>query len=311
MKEIVLKYAVFGIYILVFPFIYIGLINKLKNIWCGRKGAPVLQPFYDFIKLLKKTEVISSKTTFVFFFAPVVSFVAVVFAALVVPGPYGISIISFDGDYIFFAYLLSLSKFVSIAGAMDTASSFEGMGAAREASFTSFVEPAYMMLLTTIVYVTGFLSFQQILFVIQGSTGWSFITGAPIIVALFIMLLSEGSRIPLDDPKTHLELTMIHEVMVLDNSGLSLALINYTSGLKMCVISSIIASVLIPQETVGYRYILLFFAIIAGTALIVGAIESVFARVKMSHVPRFVFTMVSVAIFVMAISFLKIFRGVI
>lgn len=310
MKHDIYNYLIFFLYIVIYPFVYVGLINKVKAVWCGRKGAPVMQPLYDFIKLIKKSEIISRTTTFVFYFAPVVSFSAVLFSAFVVPGPHGTSLISFDGDYIFFAYLLSLSKFVSISAAMDTGSSFEGMGAAREASFTSFVEPAYMMLLTTIVYATGFLSYQQILSVIQGSAGWSFLTAAPIIVAIFIMLLSEGSRIPVDDPKTHLELTMIHEVMILDNSGKSLALINYTSALKMCVISSIVASILIPQNMSGWKYTILFFSIITGVSVCVALIESFFARLKMNHVPRFVFTMISVAIFVMAVSFLKIFRGV-
>lgn len=309
MDRFTTELLILAVYLLLGPFLYVGIINRVKALWCGRKGYPLLQLLHDVVKLLRKGEVFSTTTTGVFIIAPVIAFGAVLFSALVVPGPAGTSVLSFEGDYLFFAYALSLAKFAGIIGAMDTGSSFEGMGASREASYTSLVEPAYMIVITTAVYATGFLSFQDILMVIQGSKAWSLAAGVPIIAALVIMLLAEGCRVPVDDPKTHLELTMIHEVMVLDNSGPGLALVNYTAGLKLCVIGSLIASVSIPVGISGWLYALLFFAIVAATAVLVGIIESLNARVRMSHVPQFVFTMISGAVLVLSISFLTIFGG--
>ena len=133
------------LYFALFPFLFTGIINRVKAIWCGRKGYPLLQPFYDFLKLVRKEEIVSASASRIFMVAPVVSFAAVLFAALVVPGPSGRSLVHFDGDYLFFAYLLSLAKFSGVLGAMDTGSSFEGMGASREISYTAMVEPAYMI----------------------------------------------------------------------------------------------------------------------------------------------------------------------
>ena len=151
MLEIILNI----IFLIIFPFLFIGIINKTKAFWAGRKGAPILQPFYDFIKLLKKGEVISSTTSFVFAVAPSLMFASVVFAGLLTPIFNHMAIISFQGSFVLFAYIMATGKFFSLIAAMDTGSSFEGMGASREASFSTLVEPAFFIIIASIMAMSG------------------------------------------------------------------------------------------------------------------------------------------------------------
>ena len=138
-------------FLLIFPFLFIGLINKTKAFWAGRKGASVLQPFYDFLKLLSKGEVISSPSSFIFIITPSLMFASIIFAGLLVPIFSHKAILSFGGSFILFAYIMALGKFFSLIGAMDTGSSFEGMGASREASFSTLVEPAFFIIISSIL----------------------------------------------------------------------------------------------------------------------------------------------------------------
>jgi len=297
------------IFLLITPFLFIGLINKTKAFWAGRKGASVFQPFYDFVKLLKKGEVISTTTSFIFNTAPSLTFATVIFAGLLVPIINQKSILSFEGSFILFAYILALGKFFSLIAAMDTGSSFEGMGASREACFSTLVEPAFFIILGSIIALSGNYSFQSLSLILQKASGLGYMIIALSVLALFIMMLIEGCRIPVDDPNTHLELTMIHEVMVLDNSGTDLAMILYGSSMKMIIFASLIANLIIPAGIGLFYSALLFIGILVLLSIIIGTIESDFARLRMTHVFEFIFIMSSISLIILSLTMISIYKN--
>ena len=287
------------IFIIFFPLFFTGIINRTKSFWAGRQGPSLIQPFRDFIKLLKKGEVISTTASFVFRIAPSVTFGSVIAAAAVVPLTGRTSFLSFDADFVFVAYVLAAGKFFTIIGAMDTGSSFEGMGASREATFSVLVEPAFFFIMGSLAFAGKSSSFSNILSVAGTDAVISSVIIVLAAIALFIMLLTEGSRVPVDDPNTHLELTMIHEVMVLDNSGPDLALISYSAALKMVIIGSLIANIILPALPAAAG-VAAFLGVHAAIAIIIGTTESLMARLRMSHVPQFIFFMSSIALTILA-----------
>lgn len=295
--------------ILVLPLLFIGMINKTKAFWGGRKGASILQPYYDFIKLMKKGEVISVTTSPVFFLFPVISLSTVIFAGMLLPLVDHEAVISFEGSFILFAYILALGKFFSIIGALDTGSSFEGMGAAREAFFTSIPEPAFFIILGSISIFGEINSFEQLFGLYHAGSELSLLIVVLTVLILFIILLVEGSRIPIDDPNTHLELTMIHEVMVLDNSGPSLALIQYGAAMKMMILSSLILNFIIPYSADAMLYSAYYAGGIITAALTIGTIESLTARFRIVRVPDFIFTIIGMSLMVMFIILLYYYGG--
>lgn len=295
------------IILLTVPFIFIGIINKVKAFWAGRKGASIFQPFYDFIRLIKKGIIVNNATSIIFQIAPAVTFASVLFVGLLVPIINFKSIISFEGNFILFAYILGLGKFFSLIGAMDTGSSFEGMGASREASFSTIVEPAFFILLASVVALTGNYTFESFSRILQRAGVYGVLIIILAVIVLFIMLLVEGCRVPIDDPNTHLELTMIHEVMVLDNSGIDLGLILYGSAMKMLIFASLIANILIPANLGILTSLLLYSGIILLIAVIIGTLESSVARLRMSHVFEFIFVMSSLSLVVLALVATKLY----
>ncbi len=294
--------------LLLMPFIMLGIIKKTKAFWSGRKGISIFQPIYDFSKLLKKEPVYSETTSFIFKLAPSIILTSAIFSGFFVP-IIGIEfLINIDFSFVIFAYILGIGKFFALLSAMDTGSSFEGMGASREACFTTLVEPGFFIITASLCamnHINTFESFRQFV------TDLPLITKICVIVlaitALFIMILIECSRIPTDDPATHLELTMIHEVMILDNSGCDLAFIMWASGIKMLIISTLIASLIIPAVIPQYLTILLYILILIIISVIIGTIESGMARLRMSHVYEFVFVMVAIALIILALVTMKVF----
>jgi len=299
-----------NIIILLFvPFLMAGIIKKTKAFWGGRKGPSILQPLYDFVKLIKKDFVISKTTSGIFQIAPVVQIVSVLFAALFVPLAFGTALINIPVGLIMFAYTLSLGKFLSLVSAMDTGSSFEGMGASREACFTSIVEPAFFMVIASIMALTGNYTFDSLKNILVSAGSYGILITVFAVVVLFIMILIEGSRVPVDDPATHLELTMIHEVMILDNSGSDLAFFTWANGIKMLLISSLIAYMIIPQEVGLGLSVLYYLLIMVVLSVIIGTVESCMARIRMSHVFEFIFIMSSLALVVLSLVVARMFGG--
>lgn len=304
MLEIILNI----LFLLIFPFLFLGLINKTKAFWGGRKGASLLQPIYDFIKLLKKGEVISTTTSFIFALAPSMTFAAALFAGLLVPVFNHRAVLGFEGSFILFAYVMATGKFFSLIAAMDTGSSFEGMGASREASFSTLVEPAFFIIMASIIALSGNYTFDSLSLFFQKSDGIGYLITVLSVVALFIMILVEGCRVPIDDPNTHLELTMIHEVMILDNSGVDLALILYGSGMKLVILASLIANLIIPVGLGLFYSIISVIGIVSILAIIIGTMESSFARLRMTHVFEFIFIMSSISLIILSLTMISIHK---
>ena len=217
------------------------------------------------------------------------------------------SIINVVGAFIIFSYILGLGKFFALISAMDTGSSFEGMGASREACFTSIVEPAFFIILASLIALSGNYTFSSIANVIKLNGTFGILIVIMAVISLFIMLLTECSRVPVDDPTTHLELTMIHEVMILDNSGVDLALITWASGMKMVILMALITNLIIPLGFGLKAGVGLFLLALILLAVIIGTLESAIARLRMSHVFEFVFVMSSFALIVASLAAVKMY----
>jgi len=274
-----------------------GFIIRTKSILSGRKGPRIFQPMRDIFRLWKKGSVVSTTTSFIFQIAPTAYFASVLMAILMIPLGGNPGIISFDGDFIMFAYVLAFGKFLMIVSALDTGSSFEGMGASREALFSMLVEPAFFILLGSFALFTGHTSFHEIFSTLHYGSQISYLLGALASFVLVLIAMIENSRMPIDDPKTHLELTMVHEVMILDNSGFDLGTIMYTTNLKFAMYGALICNFFIgmlPYEI----SIPMFLMIQLVFAVSVGVIESFMARFRMGHNPQFVFILTSVSLLI-------------
>jgi len=285
------------ILILIAAAFFTGVIIRVKSIASGRKGPGIFQPIKDVVRLFKKGVVYSETTSFVFQIAPTIYFSSVVMAMLVVPFGQSKGIVGFNGDFIFFAYILALGKFFNIISAMDTGSSFEGMGASREALFSMFAEPAFFILMGSLALLTGHTSFQEIFAALHIG---SYISYAIAILGTFVLMMIamvENSRMPIDDPKTHLELTMVHEVMILDNSGFDLGLILTAGYLKFALYGALVVNLFIGVFPYQYS-IPMFFIIQFVLASGVGFIESFMARFRMSHNAQFIFVLTSVSLLI-------------
>jgi formate hydrogenlyase subunit 4 len=288
---------------------FVGIVNRTKAIASGRKGSGILQPMYDILRLFQKETVYSNTSSFIFKVAPSIYFVSVLLSVFFIPfGKYP-AILAFDGDFIFFAYLIGTGKFMMILSALDTGSAFEGMGANREALYSMLVEPAFFILMGSFAMLTGYTSFSEIYYWLHFSSDFGWLLG---ILAGFILIqisMVENSRIPIDDPKTHLELTMVHEVMILDNSGFDLGVILYTTSLRFALFGMLICNFIINGSltfavTMGGTEIdftaLISLGIFLGVqvlfAIVVGLLESFRARERMKKNPQFIFGLSALSI---------------
>jgi formate hydrogenlyase subunit 4 len=272
--------------VLALPPLLPGVIAKTKAAFAGRVGPPVLQPYYDLVKLLRKGSVLSPTTTWVFRAGPVVGLASAAVAALLIPLAGPAAPVSFTGDLILLAYLLGLGRFFTAAAALDTGSSFEGMGAAREATFACLAEPAVFLGLLVLARLSGSLQLAGMLGAAPASR-WANAGASLALVLLswFIVLLAENSRIPFDDPNTHLELTMIHEVMVLDHGGPALGMVLYGSALKLFVFAALVVRLALPLTGAPWLDGPLFVGGMLAVAVAVGVVESTMARLRLTHVP--------------------------
>ena len=287
--------------IICMPPLLFGVINRTKAVCAGRSGAPLLQPYYDLFRLLRKGSIFSRTTTWVFRAGPLINMAATLTAAMLIPLGNHIPPLSFNGDMILFVYLLALGRFFTTAAALDTGSSFEGMGAAREVTFSSLSEPVLFVALLVLSRLSGALSLNGIL--THNSTTLWITSGATLILlvaSLFFVLLVENCRIPFDDPNTHLELTMIHEVMVLDHSGPAFGLILYTASLKLFIFGAFFLQVLIPFRAGNALLDWLFFAIsMVLLAIGIGVVESSMARYRLVRIPQMLLAACVLAAFAM------------
>lgn len=273
--------------LLLFPPLLLGVVNRVKAVAAGRRGPSLWQPYFDLAKLARKEVALSQTTTWIFLAAPAIAVATALLAGLLVPLGSFPAPISFAGDFVLLTYLFALGRFFTATAALDTGSPFEGMGAAREVGFAWLTEPAMFFAFLALSRLSGSLRITQMLRATEGGL-WLERTAPLLLTAagLLIVLLAECSRIPVDDPNTHLELTMIHEVMVLDHSGPLLGLIEYGAAVKLFVLEAMLLHVLAPNAAVGGWPGFLFFLLgLAGVAAAIGVIESVMARLRLLHVP--------------------------
>jgi formate hydrogenlyase subunit 4 len=287
--------------ILALPPLLLGVIARTKAAFAGRTGASVLQPYRDLVRLSRKGLVFSRTTTWVFRAAPVVTLVATLFAAVLLPLGPGRAPLGFEGDLVLFAYLFALGRFFTTAAALDTGSPFEGMGAAREVTFGCLAEPAVFFALLCLVRLSGSLSLGAML---AAPVAGHIASVVLCVAGLFVVLLLECSRVPFDDPNTHLELTMIHEVMVLDHSGPLLGVILYGAAIKFLVLGTIVVRLVIPVGSSPWMGRVELVAGLLLLSVLVGTIESMTGRVRMSKVPNLVLG----AVFLTAFAFLLMVR---
>src|SRR6266508_2062791 len=264
-----------------------GIAVKTKSLLTGRRGAPVLQLYYDLWKLLRKGTVYSRTTTWVFRAGPSVVLASLIVATLFLPLDGRASPAGFAGDLVAFAGLLALGRFALVLAGRDTGSSFEGMGASREVTIASFAEATLLLCFIALVHSTGEIS-------LGGMLGTPLAVAWPragaslslVGISLFVLLLAENSRVPVDDPATHLELTMIHEVIVLDHSGPDFALILYAGALKLALFGGLVVVVFLPLAGFSRPLALaLLFAGLAVVAVAVCVVESIMARHPLARVP--------------------------
>lgn len=273
---------------LVMPIVVVGTINRVKARWSGRRGPPIFQLAFDLWRLARKTPVYSHVTTPVFRLGPIVVLVTAIASACVVPLVGTTSLVAFPFDFVWFAYVWSFGRVALMLGALDTGSSFEGMGASREATFATLLEPVLFLVAGALCLHSGARSFEAAL-VPQLDGPPAVLMWIAAITALLIVVQVEAARMPIDDPTTHLELTMVHEVMILDHSGRELALLQAGAAVKLYVGVSVVAMLLNPLAGEGSiaaagAHLGLCLAI----AVAIGMSESLIARLKLRVVPQYI-----------------------
>lgn len=286
----------------------IGIINKVKAFFAGRKGPRLLQLYYDIFKLLRKDRILSETSTCIMELGPIVNLGAIITAAFLMPAAGAASPLGFNGDIILFFYLFALGRIVTIFTALDTGSAFEGMGASREAQFSAIVEIVVFTIITFLALVsTGEFSLGLIQSISIANTGIG-LSVTPLLliaVAFFLVILCENCRVPFDDPETHLELTMIHEAMILDNAGPDLAIIHYAAALKLWIMSGFLVLLIMPRLIANTAATFFIYHIgIILIAIIIGVVESILARARFVKIPQLLlsaFTISLIAIFLLAV----------
>lgn len=274
--------------LLVMPFVVVGVINRVKALWAGRRGPPIFQLAFDVVRLARKTPVYSAVTTPVFRLGPLVVLATAIASACIVPLAGGAPLVAFSFDFVWFAYVWSLGRVALMLGALDTGSPFEGMGASREATFATLLEPVLFLVAGALCLHGGVRSFGEALVPRLDSPEAVVLWGASI-AALLVVIQVEAARMPVDDPATHLELTMVHEVMILDHSGPELAMLEVGAAIKLYVAASVVAMLLNPlagDDTAVAA--LAHVGLATGIAVVLGLVEALIARLKLRVVPQYI-----------------------
>ncbi|NOY91287.1 MAG: hydrogenase [Deltaproteobacteria bacterium] len=265
----------------------LGLLARTKARFAGRAGAPLMQRYRDVFKLLGKGAVYSRTTSAIFKASPIVALATTLVALSMVPLGEVEAAVHFDGDLFVVAGLLALGRFITMLAALDTGSPFEGMGASREAHFGALLEPVFLISLLALARLTGASSLTDMMQALHRMDAASTLpVVVPLVAALGVAYLVENSRMPVDDPTTHLELTMIHEVMILDHCGPDLAFIEYAAALKQWLFAALLVGVVLPIASVPvWASVAVGVAGIAVVTVAVGVVESSMARLRLLNVP--------------------------
>jgi formate hydrogenlyase subunit 4 len=291
-----------------------GVIARLKAAIQRRQGASVWRPYLDLLKLFRKQDLVPSTASPLFHLAPVVLFVVTVTAAAFVPVLQSSAVLGVTGDFIVLAYLLAIGRFFLMLGAMDGGSPFGGMGASREALISTLAEAPLLLALTAVAVLARSSTLAGM---VQASLHHGLFQLSAVhalaLGALAVVALAETGRIPVDNPTTHLELTMIHEGMVLEYSGPSLALIEWAAAIKLTVVIALLVGLFVPWGmAAGITIIRLpvagiaFLLKVAFAASVIALIESSVAKLRMYLVPDFLG--VASALAILAVVFTALLR---
>ena len=270
-----------------------GLIRNWKAKLQNRRGPRVWQPYFDLAKFLRKDMVISEHASWVFSITPYVLFLTALSAGLMTPMVTALAPMSLLGGALALIGLLGLGRFFLALGGLDPASAFGGMGSSREMTLSAIAEPAMMLAIFTLAISAGSTNLSQIVLASQ-EPGWKFLdpSHALAFAAMFIVLLAETGRLPIDNPATHLELTMIHEAMLLEYSGRYLALIEWGASIKQLVLMALLANIFFPAGlaahttpaafALGLLFLIVKLAVLAGAVVVV---ETTNAKLRLFRVP--------------------------
>ncbi len=287
-----------------------GVIKKIKALFQCRKGPGIFQPYYDLAKYMKKDAVISNQASWLTIITPYLTFAGVLTAGLLVP--MFTKTIGFVGDFILFAYLLAIYRFLMALTALDAGSSFGGMGASREMALNSMVEPALFLSVVAVILQTGTTNLSYSVAVLH-EQGWNVLTISYVLafVAMFLVVIAETGRIPVDNPDTHLELTMIHEGMLLEYSGRYLGLMVWSSMMKQFIILSLFAGLFFPfgwGDSFDLKEILtgmiLFLVKVFGLGIVLAVVEASYAKIRLFHVPKLFVTSMALSLLAIIVNVL-------
>ncbi len=294
------RYFVYSLLVLLVPFLLIGFLQNIKAKLQNRIGPPLLQPFFNFFKLWNKTQVLSEDASYLFRFGIVINFCVVVYLILSVPW-LNLSPVIAETDLFLFVYLLAAARFVNILSALDTGSPFGTFSGSREAALSFLVEPSMVLcllapcLLASSNILSDVFSFQAR--IPDNPPVWIFAC-----LGLFLVALVELSRMPVDDPVTHLELTMVHEAMIIEASGRNLALTEYAYALKLTLFFGL--SVQCGLHALGNwlpsnEWLILVLSVLGlfFLAIILALLETVLIRLKWTKCPDFIAYALTMAMF--------------
>jgi formate hydrogenlyase subunit 4 len=272
-----------------------GIIKKTKARLQNRQGAPVVQPYRDLLKLFRKGVILPSTASWIFRATPYVLFATTMVIAILVPSLFTPVPLHWAGDIITVIYLFALGRFFLALAGLDTGTAFGGLGSSREMSIAAIIEPAMMLAIFTVSVTAGSTNLSTIVASLS-TTPASAVNPSHILAfaGLFIVTLAETGRIPVDNPATHLELTMIHEAMVLEYSGRYLALIEWASQIKLLIFLALLSNMFFPLGmTTSLSPGALLIALLAIAtktvvlAIVVAVVESTNAKLRLFRVPEF------------------------
>lgn len=293
-----------------------GMIKKIKAFFQLRKGPGIFQPYYDIAKLLRKDSVVSENTSWLFHAAPIIFFVAVLAAGLLVPIFITELPLGFAGDFIAVVYLFALARFFIALASLDAGSSFGGMGGSREMFIASLVEPALMLSIFAVALNVGSTNLSYISHTVS-AMGIDALSPYQILafVALFFIAIAETGRIPVDNPATHLELTMIHEAIILEYSGKELAIVELGAMIKQLLVFSLLANIFFPwgiasaMSAAGlFVSVFVYIVKIAILGAVMAMVETSTAKWRLFRLPE-LFTVSLMLSFLSIVSFIIVKGG--
>jgi formate hydrogenlyase subunit 4 len=273
-----------------------GFIRKAKARLLRRQGSPLLQPYFDLVKLVRKEAIVAQSASWLFRAAPYIVFATTWVAATLVPTFATGLLFSWSADLIAITALLGSARFFLALAGMDVGTSFGGLGSSREMMFATLAEPALIMIVFTLALIARSTQLSTVaLFMLSPAVGLR-ISLALALIALVIVAIAENARIPVDNPATHLELTMVHEAMILEYSGRHLAMIELSSQIKLLLYISLIACVFVPwglaPVAAGFSAhaigAVAYVGKLAGAGLLLALFETTVAKMRVFRVPDFI-----------------------